>query len=381
LPHKVNNGTAGFLEYIYDAAGNKLAKKLGNVVTYYCGSIVYKSDKTPEYILHPEGIALKSSTGFTYQYNLTDHLGNVRSVVAGTTVAQNTDYFPFGLAHTTANLDKNKYLYNGKELQNENIAGKSFNNLDYGARFYDPTIARWNVIDPLAEKYYGLSPFAYCANNPMKFIDPDGRDWKNTEDKEIAKQLQQQAASRDKSLTKQESRINTKINKVENNVRLTVEKQAQKIARQQGRLVDVQAQKAFLSYLSKGITQLDELETFYTFNTVSEGVIPTLGSQSDGTIIINNSGDLGNRVHETTHAIQHANGAMTFSPLGSDNVEFNSHPTGLEAVAYRVQYSISPGSMTRSDKGGLKSIFGITPTWVQGINANGYYPYTLDKYK
>ena len=84
---------------------------------------MYKSDKTPEYILHPEGIALKSGTSFAYQYNLTDHLGNVRSVLAtNKTVEQTTDYFPFGLAHATDNLGKNKYLYNGKELQNDNIS-------------------------------------------------------------------------------------------------------------------------------------------------------------------------------------------------------------------------------------------------------------------
>ena len=167
------------MEYIYDAMGNKLAKKLNNaVVNYYAGSIVYKGtvNKEPEYILHPEGIALYGGTGFAYQYNLTDHLGNVRSVLAtNKTVEQTTDSFPFGLAHATANLGKNKYLYNGKELQNDNIGGTAFNNLDYGARFYDPTIARWNVIDPLAEKYYGLSPYNYVANNPLRFIDPDGR--------------------------------------------------------------------------------------------------------------------------------------------------------------------------------------------------------------
>ncbi len=47
--------------------------------------------------------------------------------------------------------------------------------MDYGARMYDPALARWHCVDPLAERYYSTSPFVYVENNPILFLDPDGR--------------------------------------------------------------------------------------------------------------------------------------------------------------------------------------------------------------
>ncbi len=49
------------------------------------------------------------------------------------------------------------------------------NTYDYGARQYNPVVGRWDRMDPLSEKYYSVSPYAYCAGNPMNYIDPDGR--------------------------------------------------------------------------------------------------------------------------------------------------------------------------------------------------------------
>ena len=64
------------------------------------------------------------------------------------------------------------YKYNGKEF--DRTHGLDW--YDYGARFMSPDIGRFTTIDPLAEKYYSISPYVYCKNNPVKHFDPDGRE-------------------------------------------------------------------------------------------------------------------------------------------------------------------------------------------------------------
>ena len=66
--------------------------------------------------------------------------------------------------------------YNGKELQL--LANTTLT--DYGARQYNPTLARWTAQDPMAEKYYNFSPYAYCIGNPISMVDENGEDWYKT---------------------------------------------------------------------------------------------------------------------------------------------------------------------------------------------------------
>lgn len=58
---------------------------------------------------------------------------------------------------------------------------------DYGARYYDPATCRFTTMDPMAEMYYSISPYAYCANNPLNAVDPSGMaiDWVQDKDKRI----------------------------------------------------------------------------------------------------------------------------------------------------------------------------------------------------
>ena len=93
------------------------------------------------------------------------------------TVLQQTDYYPFGTAFAVGNTNINKYLYGGKELQDEVLSGTSVSMYDFHARFLDGQhIPAWTSIDPLAEKYYNVSPYVYANNNPVLYVDPDGKE-------------------------------------------------------------------------------------------------------------------------------------------------------------------------------------------------------------
>src|SRR5574344_719461 len=130
---------------------------------------------------------LSSGSSYITQYIIKDHLGSTRAVVDPSgSLLQSTDYYAFGLPFSTTNIDKNRYLYHGKEIENNTIGGTHLTALDYGGRHYGPIIARWFTTDPMAEKYYSLTPYNYCGNNPMNRIDPDGKEVR------IAKEYQRQ---------------------------------------------------------------------------------------------------------------------------------------------------------------------------------------------
>jgi RHS repeat-associated protein len=219
LPTEIifNNSNSKKITYLYNAQGAKLQKVVTDgpsmVTTDYLDGFQHKA-QILEFFPHAEGYVTNTQTlknggakkdNFNYVFNYLDHLGNIRLSYAWDydlnvlKIIEENNYYPFGLKHTNYNSDLRghkavlndtkvelraipgggsntaesamyKYKYNGKEFQDE----LGLNLYDYGARNYDPAIGRWMNIDPLSEQSRRWTPYNYCYNNPIYFVDPDG---------------------------------------------------------------------------------------------------------------------------------------------------------------------------------------------------------------
>lgn len=135
-----------------------------------------------------------NADGIYYHY-IKDHLGNICAVVnsetntpvqrttyyaSGVPMAENLGpdvppslYYAMGVQYTeNFGRDEQPYLYNGKEF----IESHGLNEYDSQARMYYAPIMRTTTIDPMAENYYHISPYAWCGNNPANVVDVHGMD-------------------------------------------------------------------------------------------------------------------------------------------------------------------------------------------------------------
>jgi len=182
-------------EYIIDAPGihasfyitgpNKIAVVSRDESAIELESYDFGNDSgTPELDMYPDKCT-RPIKACRYQYLkrfiIKDHLGSVRAVVSETGAVQQTnDYYPigdlFGSTGTTDSSD-NRYRFTGKELGNETGL------YDFSARYLHTSLGRFTTLDPLAEKYPSISPYAYCNGNPVNFVDIDGMDIYRYDDK------------------------------------------------------------------------------------------------------------------------------------------------------------------------------------------------------
>lgn len=215
-PCRIQFTNGNVIKYVYSAAGEKLrtihyvahssidvplgtrrilssSDILSKDSSDYYGSFIMENGKPLSYQFEGGYCSFKDNATF-YFYNQ-DHLGNNRTVINSTTgkAEQTINYYPYGAPYcdsTSVNPGFQKFKYNGKEL--DMMSG--LNSYDYGARQYYSVVPAWDRIDTFAEKYYNVSPYVYCAGNPIGATDPNGKELElkgsRNQQKYLLKQLQ-----------------------------------------------------------------------------------------------------------------------------------------------------------------------------------------------
>ena len=177
LPQSIAAADGKKTNYSYMSDGTKFRAVSETGVNYlYTGSLRWRIQDgtiTPESFAVAGGRATFDGNGWQTHYYITDHLGSTRAVTnASGDVLATFDYTPYGelLAASDSTTAGTDYLFTGKENQAKQGVGELY---DSQARFMD-TGGRFLSIDPLAEKYYHLSPYTYCAGDPVNLVDPEG---------------------------------------------------------------------------------------------------------------------------------------------------------------------------------------------------------------
>ncbi|MCL2414642.1 MAG: DUF6443 domain-containing protein [Bacteroidales bacterium] len=185
LPDTIWSGS-DIMVFVYDALGRKVrqtAKVFCNLMqevvkteTNYVGSAIFTNGE-----LTYLGLVHGFWRDGEYFATINDYLGSTRIVLRtgerGTSVLGVEDIFhpdPFGVEHTLTT----DYGFGSQPFRHQGMERISFGGLnfhDHGARFAFNAISRWNAMDPLMELFYSVSPYVLHMNNPVRFIDPDGR--------------------------------------------------------------------------------------------------------------------------------------------------------------------------------------------------------------
>ena len=166
----------GTAAYTMDPDRRRVKKTVGTATTFYLrgadGTVLaeYTGQALSARYVYAGSRRIARVAGGSRKYYLADHLGSTRSLVdeAGTVIAA-YDYWPYGKILATSGTDATHFRFTGHERDAES-------ELDYMlARSYAYDIGRFLRPDPMQDQYPGISPYAYANNNPLKYVDPDGR--------------------------------------------------------------------------------------------------------------------------------------------------------------------------------------------------------------
>lgn len=194
LPETVSMGNTLKAKYTYLSDGTKVsALDASGAGLVYRGPFTYRRSSGGTLAFESAPFDSGRLTEAGARYHVTDHLGSVRAVIDGnasTTTYPLTgfysvdDFAPFGTKSTSsastylslASTGSTVSLRDGFTGQEDQLPDFSIGYFDFGARQYSPSLSRWLVPDPMGEKYYDVSPYAYCAGSPVNFVDPIGHE-------------------------------------------------------------------------------------------------------------------------------------------------------------------------------------------------------------
>ena len=324
--------TAGYgsARYLMDPDRRRVKKTVGTAVTYYVrgpgGNVLaeYKGQSLSAKYVYAGSRRIARIAGDSASYYLADHLGSTRSLVdeAGSVTAA-YDYWPYGKVLASSGSGSTHFRFTGHERDAES-------GLDYMLeRSYAYDVGRFLRPDPMQDEYPGISPYAYAANNPLKYVDPDGRKLRFAPG--TTKRFRGRFASTVKYLNQHKaSAILARLESYDS-------------------VINVAA-------TSKG--------SYYDHKTKTIYWNPTMGiSTNTGNRLSPTTG----LIHEADHAEQHDQNPVQFSiDVETPNEAFDDEEEkrviyGLETDTARALGEIRPNEYTRHDHGG-KAFIAISPT-------------------
>ncbi|MBP5229307.1 MAG: hypothetical protein J6Z32_04085, partial [Bacteroidales bacterium] len=269
-----------------------------------------------------------------------------------TTSVFSTDYI--SEASPTTAVQPYKLLYNGKELQL--MAQTPL--IDYGARQYNPVTTRWNAPDPMSEKYYSTSAYAYCIGNPINHSDLYGL--------KIDENSKEEWTRLTTSISNRRDELQNDINRLEN---LAKEKKwsSKKLARKIG---DKKERVSSLNESIKTFKVLEESTQVYALKQINGIVGNTSYDSSSDRIILSYTGTA-NFVHEAIHAGQFETQDLAFT---LENGLTFLQDVFDEIHAYKAQFAYEPESVSSLQSSSIANSFNsINKEWVLGINNGKLY--------
>ena len=238
---------------------------------------------------------------------------------------------PAAIVHCSLDIGHWTYTFSAKEKDSE--TGLSY----FGSRYYSSDLSIWLSVDPMAAKYPSLSPYAYCANNPVRLVDPNGETWDTPEDEEKANELISKAEEQIVHYQKQIQRCYERYDRLKNP------------EKKKDELKKIDFLNTLIDEVQKGIDGLNQMcedDRYYHFVEIRRGrncySKMEVRGPNDVHVIIYSDDLIETRWHECKHIQDWLNEVFPRKEhdFGKDNTLGNNNED-VETSAYRSEFAFS----------------------------------------